>query len=131
MRYRVVTATTNLDDSHYRHDGLLFWIYVIATSKTGTNLPVKAKPIKKIPKELDHYVAKDPSTKAHIVEAIEKYDCHFIKIEGKGWRPRERNGAADVAMVQSVLDWLGRFESQSTVDGGKLIFAVVESSVDV
>lgn len=131
MLYRPVTATKHVDDSHYRHDGLLFWIYAIATSKTGANLPIKAKQIKAIPKELNPYVAKDPSLKAHITEALEKHECSFIKVEGKGWTPRTKRGDQDVAMVQSVLDWLGRYENQSTVDGGKLIFAVVETSSDV
>jgi hypothetical protein len=131
MIYR--TAEANIDTHYYRDDGLLFWIYVLCTSRAGGNTPVKSKPVNTIPREVALYFARDrdPDRKQVVLDAIDRGECWYFKIEGKGWRPHERGGAKEVMEVQSVLDWLKRFEVQNTVDGSRLIFAAVETSVDV
>ena len=112
------------DNHFYRDSSLLFWIYVLCTSKMGDNLPAPGKPVKKIPKEVRNL---DADTKAAVFHAIDQGICWFIKLEAKGWRTQERNGAKEVQQVQSVLDWLGAFDSRSTVGGSQLLYAVVES----
>ena len=73
----------------------------------------------------------DPDALKVVLDAMEKGGVWWFRIEGKGWTPRERNGARDVAAVQSTLEWLQRFDQHATVDGSKLLFAVIETSTDV
>lgn len=113
-----------MDNLYYRDSQLLFWIYILCTSKMGDNLPVKGKQVKKIPKEVGNL---DADTKATVFHAIDQGICWFIKLEAKGWRTKERSGAKEVQQVQATLDWLKAFDTRNTVGGSELLYAVIES----
>jgi len=114
----------SIDTSYYRDSELLFWIYVLCTSRTGENLPVKGKQVSKIPKEVGSL---DADTKALVFHAIDQGMCWFFKLEAKGWRSHDRSGAKEVQQVQDVLEWLKAFDSRNIVDGSELLFAAIES----
>lgn len=126
-----MAKSSPLDIQYYRDDGLLFWIYVLCTSREGKNLPLKGKEVRTLPKEIAGAVQKDPDLHDTVLKALEKGGVWFCKVEGKGWRPRQRGGAKEVEAVQVVLDWLQRFETQGTVDGSRLIYAIIETSTSV
>jgi hypothetical protein len=120
--YRVADLS---EQRYFRGDGILFWIYAVVTSRTGSNLPVKGKKLKKIPKEIDRDLSLEE--RAAINEAIENGSAWFFSIEGEGWEWRERNGAEDVERIQATLEWLYRFDQQSTVDGSQLLYLEVNN----
>jgi len=123
-----IEKTAEVDDRYYQKGGLLFWIYVLATSPTGDNLPVKGKMVKRIPSEVARDIH-DPDLLQKIHQAMDQNLCWFFKLEGKGWRTRDRNGHKDVAKVQEVLDWIRRFDVQGKVRGSSLLYAEVNSKI--
>ena len=123
-------AAALVDDRFWKHQGLHFWIYVLCTSKEGGNLPIKGRQVKgSLPKEIAADVQTDPDVLESVHDAIDKGICWFFKVEGKGWEPGRKGGAKDVEAVQRVLEWLGRFENQQTVDGSHLLYAELNSKV--
>ena len=120
--YRVASLP---EQKYFKGDGVLFWIYAVVTSRTGSNLPIKGKKLSKIPKE----IARDLSLaeKAAINEAIEAGSAWFFSLEGEGWQWRERKGDDDVSKIQDVLEWLYRFEDSDVVDGSHLLYLEVNN----
>lgn len=121
----------NVDTRFYRHSGLLFHIYVLCTSRTGQNLPVKGRRVRSIPPAMVDYLRGEADAQQAVFAAIDQQMCWFMRVEDRGWRPGQRRGDREVQMVQTVLDWLGRFGHQQTVDGSRLLYAAIETSLDV
>ena len=129
-RYKEV-KTAAIRDDFWRGEQLLFWIYCVVDSKTGTDLPAKAKRLtaktwNKMPEEIRQGVGDDVDQQAKILECVERGTCQYICIEGLGWNPGAKKGAADVALVQATLEWIQQSRGGR---GSKLIWAEITSQV--
>ena len=131
--YREYTATAPavITDKYWRTGSLRFWIYAVCESKTGSDLPAKAKPIRaatleKLPPIVRKQIANDAETQKRIFDAVARGTCQYIALEGVGWSPGSKRGTKDVEMVQNTLEWIEQFRQRSTVSGSKLIWALVE-----
>lgn len=131
---QAAAGAATIDDKHWRHGSLLFWIYAIVESKTGADLPVKtkkiqAKRLEKMPAIVRENLSNDADTQQRIFDAVDKGMCHFIALEGVGWEAGERKGAKGVSSVQSLLEWVNAFRHKNTISGSKLIWAQIDSYV--
>jgi hypothetical protein len=124
FHYRVAELPSQ---KYFRGDGVLFWIYAVVTSQTGTNLPIKGTQLKRIPKEIAHDITL--LERAAISEAIEANQAWFLKLEEVGWEWRERKGDKEVPTVQKTLEWLYRFNDQATVDGSRLLYLEINNKL--
>lgn len=120
-----------IDDSYWRTSSLKFWIYAICDSRTGSDLPAKAKAIRakrlqQLPKEAQRALAADAETLQRVLDACAKGTCQYIALEGVGWEPGQRRGAKGVEAAQRTLEWIEQFRSRSIVSGSQLIWARIE-----
>lgn len=132
--YVEANAGATIDDKHWRHGNLLFWIYAVVESKTGTDLPAKskkiqAKTLEKLPQEVRSGIANDADTQQRIFNAVDKGMCQYIVIEGQGWEPGDKKGAKGVGAVQNTLEWINAFRHKNTISGSKLLWAQIDSYV--
>lgn len=123
-----------VDTTYWKHQALLYWIYIAAQSKTGKGLPagskrIRAKQWEKMPAEIREGI-KDADTQQTILDAVEKGMLWFCKQEDVGWHAGAKKGAKNVEQVQHTLEWIRAFESRSSVGGNKLLWCLVESKVE-
>ena len=135
QHYRTATAAAVIDDAYWRESALLFWIYAVCESKTGTDLPAKAKQLKqrtwdKLPHEIRQGVGQDADTQQRILDTIQRGMCWYIAIEGDGWLAGAKRGARPMGAVHNTLEWIEQFRQRSIVGGSKLLWAEVTSKVE-
>lgn len=136
FKYLKVAASDYYNDSSFRWTGVAFHIYALVSSKTGENLPGRdvkfTKQVKRIPKEIEGDVTKENEVAA--LEAAEKGELWFIKVEKQGWMWSKGSGDPDpkgadkVPAIHEVLTWLQKFSSKQTVDGAEAFYVEIISN---
>ena len=120
-------ANSVFDDQYFTGTGVLFHIFALVSSKTGHNLPgVQSgytKRVNAIPKELKAHV--DPAAETKALEAAKAGELWYIKVDGDGWMWDAVGGAARVAAVHEVLQFVTKFKIHQTVDGSKAFYVEV------
>jgi hypothetical protein len=123
------------NDTYFKGGGVVFYLYALVSSKTGTNLPGVdegwTKPVKAVPKQVAGELAKPDLVKAE--ELAERGELWWISVgsdaEGKGWDWTRKNGAKDAAAVHSVLSFLLMFKTKSSVQGAKAFYVEINNKV--
>lgn len=123
-------VTTPFDDQFLTGEGVLFHIFALVSSHSGHNLPGLqsgyTKKVKTIPKELKKYI--EPSLEVKALEAAEKGELWYIKVDGDGWLWNTTGGSTKVAAVHEILQFVARFKTQQTVDGSKAFYIEVTNN---
>ena len=102
---------------------------MLLACKTGKNLPGVKEGVTKlrssIPKELKADLTSEQMVTAK--EAAKAGILWYCRIDGKGWRWRDRDGAKDVPVLQSCLEFLQQFKSRRTVNGVQCIHCEINN----
>jgi len=124
--------SATIQDSGYRHDGVMFYIKMLIKSKTGQNLPSSfAKRINKIPESITLNEQDTVAAKKAIGQSGRKKDSElwYVKIDAT-WNWRDEPKSVKVTPgVQAALSLIDKYRNWERPGANPLIYAEVITKI--